>query len=148
MDVDDGLYAVQVYDWSLCLLLKDNRGHILNETSDFLWAGLVLPGVAAFVADLKALIKHVPLVAIENAEVFGDETFGKAGSYNFVVLDDGSAIYMPTLGWYTPDGTKLGGEGVRPDLAVAFQREDEGYGGEAQFNRAYDFLNDQLPPFR
>jgi len=26
--------------------------------------------------------------------------------------------------------------------------EEEGYGGESQFNRAYEYLDAELPPFR
>jgi C-terminal processing protease CtpA/Prc len=78
----------------------------------------------------------------------GTETFGKGATYTFIELADGSAIYIPTLQWYTPSGRPLGGDGVQPDVHVAFVSESEGFGGESQFNRAYDYLNDQLPPFR
>ncbi len=84
----------------------------------------------------------------DRAVVIGTQTFGKAGTYNFVELDNGSAIYLPVSRWYTPLGKELGGSGVEPDFRVAYQPEEEGLGGEAQFNRAYDYLNDQLPPFR
>ena len=80
--------------------------------------------------------------------VMGTETFGKGATYDFIELADGSAIYIPTLQWYTPSGKALGGGGVQPDVQVAFQVEEGGFGRETQFNRAYDYLNDQLPPFR
>ena len=38
------------------------------------------------------------------AVVMGVETFGKGASYDLVKLDDGSAIYLPTLRWYTSFG--------------------------------------------
>ena len=82
------------------------------------------------------------------AVVMGTETFGAGATYTFVKLAGGSAIYMPTLQWYTPAGRSLSGDGVQPDVQVVFQSETEGFGGESQFNRAYDYLNDQLPPFR
>ena len=68
--------------------------------------------------------------------VIGTKTFGKGGTYTFVELGDGSAIYMPVLRWYTPLGNEVGRSGVEPDLQVAFQSEEEGLGGESQFNRA------------
>ena len=82
------------------------------------------------------------------AVVMGTETFGKGATYTFIELADGSAIYLPTLQWYAPSGKSLGGDGVQPDITVAFESESEGLGVESQFNRAYDYLNDQLPPFR
>ena len=82
------------------------------------------------------------------AAVMGTETFGKGATYSFIELVDGSAIYIPTMRWYTPSGKPLGGDGVQPDFRVPFQTEEEGFGRETQFNRAYDYLNDQLPPFR
>jgi hypothetical protein len=45
-------------------------------------------------------------------------------------------------------GQPLGGAGIEPDLPVAFGPEEGGLGGEAQFNRAYEYLNERLPPFR
>ena len=82
------------------------------------------------------------------AIVMGIETFGRGATYSFIELADGSAIYIPTLRWYTPSGKLLGGDGVQPDIQVVFEAEEEGFGRESQFNRAYDYLNDQLPPFR
>jgi C-terminal processing protease CtpA/Prc len=77
----------------------------------------------------------------------GVETFGAGSTYDFVELDDGSAIYMPVRRWFTPSGRPLAG-GVQPDFLVAFQQEPDGFGRESQFNTAYELLDAQLPPFR
>ena len=82
------------------------------------------------------------------AVVLGTETFGKAGTYTFVELSNGSAIYIPTRRWYTPVGKALGGSGLEPDFVVESHSESSGVSGESQFNQAYEYLNDQLPPFR
>ncbi|MEK7807246.1 MAG: S41 family peptidase, partial [Chloroflexota bacterium] len=82
------------------------------------------------------------------AVVLGTRTFGKAGTYSFVDLSNGSAIYLPTLKWSTPSGKQLGNGGIQPDIAVPYKAETEGLGGESQFNRAYAYLNERLPPFR
>ena len=52
------------------------------------------------------------------AVVMGTETFAKGATYTFIELADGSAIYIPTLRWYTPSGKPLGGQGVQPDVQV------------------------------
>ena len=82
------------------------------------------------------------------AVILGTQTFGKAGTYSFLELSNGSAIYVPTLRWYTPSGKQLGNGGIQPDIQVPYQTETEGFGGESQFNRAYAYLNERLPPFR
>jgi len=84
----------------------------------------------------------------ERAVVMGTRTFGKGGTYSFVELSDGSAIYIPTRLWYTPLGKALGRNGLEPDLLVESRPDSSGVSGESQFNQAYQYLNDQLPPFR
>ena len=82
------------------------------------------------------------------ATLFGTNTFGDASSYEFVELSDGSAMYLPVSRRYTPLGKLIEGTGLTPDVVVRSVPETSGFGGESQFNRAYDFLNRQLPPFR
>lgn len=84
----------------------------------------------------------------ERAVVMGTETFGKAGTYNFLELSNGSALYIPTRQWFTPLGKALGGDGLEPDFVVESRPDSNGVSGEYQFNQAYDYLNDKLPPFR
>ena len=82
------------------------------------------------------------------ATLFGVQTFGDASSYEFVELSNGSAMYLPVSRWYTPSGKLLGKSGLTPDFEVVSEPESDGYGGESQFNRAYEYLDGQLPPFR
>ena len=82
------------------------------------------------------------------ATLFGVPTFGDASAYEFVELSNGSAMYLPVSRWYTPSGKLLGKVGLTPDFEVRSEAEQEGFGGESQFNRAYEFLDGQLPPFR
>ena len=82
------------------------------------------------------------------ATLFGTTTFGDASAYEFVELSNGSAMYLPVSRRYTPSGKLLERSGLTPDVEVISVAETEGYGGESQFNRAYEFLDGQLPPFR
>jgi carboxyl-terminal processing protease len=82
------------------------------------------------------------------ATLFGTTTSGDASAYEFVELSDGSAMYLPVSRRYTPLGKLLARSGVTPDVEVQSVTENDGYGGESQFNRAYEFLDKQLPPFR
>ena len=82
------------------------------------------------------------------ATLFGTSTFGDASAYEFVELSNGSAMYLPVSRRYTPSGKLLERAGLTPDVLVRSVPEAEGFGNESQFNRAYEFLDDQLPPFR
>ena len=57
-------------------------------------------------------------------------------------------MYLPVFRRYTPLGKLLARSGVTPDVEVLSVAEEDGFGGESQFNRAYEFLDEQLPPFR
>jgi carboxyl-terminal processing protease len=82
------------------------------------------------------------------ATLFGTTTFGDTSAYEFVELSDGLAMYLPVSRRYTPMGKLLERIGLTPDVEVHSVFESSGYGGESQFNRAYEFLDEQLPPFR
>lgn len=80
--------------------------------------------------------------------LFGIPTFGDTSAYDFMELSDGSAMYLPVSRWYTPSGKVVGRLGLTPDYKVVSEPEEQGYGAESQFNRAYEYLDAQLPPFR
>ena len=82
------------------------------------------------------------------AVLIGTETSGAGGIYDFVDLDTGGAIYMPIARWYTSSGYSMGEDGLEPDIQVPSQVAVEGLTQDSQFNRAYEYLNDQLPAFR
>jgi len=82
------------------------------------------------------------------ATLIGVTTAGDSSAYGFVELSDGSALYMPMSRRYAPSGEILGRIGLTPDVEVVSVPESEGFGPESQFNRAYEFLDGQLPPFR
>ena len=84
----------------------------------------------------------------ERATLFGVATRGDVSGYEFIELSDGSAIYLPVSRRYTSSGQLLIGTGLIPNVTVESVPENEGYGRESQFNRAYEFLDGQLPPFR
>ena len=138
---------------SLFLYLEDRHGgrqeqHVrpeLNrlELGELPMVVLVNQGTVGEAEAVAAVLQESGL-----AVIMGTPTFGKGGTYDFLELANGSAIYLPVLRWYTPLGQPLGGAGIEPDLPVAFGPEEGGLGGEAQFNRAYEYLNERLPPFR
>ena len=96
----------------------------------------------------EAEIMAAALQDAGRATLFGTTTFGDASIYEFVELSNGSAMYLPVSRWYRPSGMLLDKSGLKPDVVVESAPENQGYGRESQFNRAYEYLDDQLPPFR
>ena len=138
---------------SLFRSVEDREGvrsqHFIAEDINRLELEDVL--LAVLVNDETAGEAEAVAVALQEADravIVGTETYGEASNYEFIELSDGSAIYIPTSRWFTPSGEWLGGTGIDPDEFVVSRPEDEGVGRESQFNRAYDYLDAQLPPFR
>ena len=53
------------------------------------------------------------------ATVIGTQTIGLGTVLTPIPLDDGSAVYMGTSEWLTPDSRKIRHEGVSPDVTVS-----------------------------
>ncbi len=126
----------------------DRREQVIRQDLDRFDLGN-MPMVVLVNEETRAEAEAVAGVLQEagRAVLVGVDTFGAGSTYDFVELDDGSAIYMPVRRWFTPSGRPLG-DGVQPDVLVPFQNETEGFGRESQFNRAYEYLDSLLPPFR
>jgi carboxyl-terminal processing protease len=69
------------------------------------------------------------------AVVAGQQTFGK-GSVNVLrQLQDGSGIYLTIARWLTPDGRRIEGEGIAPDIELELE-------GEEAIQWAIDYLRE------
>jgi carboxyl-terminal processing protease len=138
---------------SVFLHLEDRRGDRREQRIPEDLDRLELEQLSMVVLVDEATIREAEALAAVlqetgRAVLMGTGTFGSVGTYSFVELSDGSAVYLPTARWYTPEGNLLGAAGVQPDMTVLYDPQAGGIGGESQFNRAYGYLNDQLPPFR
>ena len=119
--------------------LNDNRLDM-----DSLLVAVLVNGQTARESEMLASA----LQETHRATLFGVATRGDVSGYEFMELSDGSAIYLPVSRRYSHSGKLLMRTGLEPDVTVESVPENEGYGRESQFNRAYEFLDGQLPPFR
>ena len=58
------------------------------------------------------------------AIIAGTTTYGKGSVNGVYQLKDGSAIYLTTARWLTPDGHLIEGEGLHPDYELELEGDD------------------------
>src|ERR1700722_217056 len=74
------------------------------------------------------------------ATIVGIKTMGTVlGSTTFDV-GNGYTLYMPIVGWYSPNGSYTEGSGVQPDVPVDIELEALARGSDAQLNIALNLL--------
>ena len=78
------------------------------------------------------------------ATIAGTRTYGK-GSVNILQrLSDGSAIYVTTAYWFTPNHYLIEGVGITPDYEVEITAEDIASGRDPQLESAIEYIKAQL----
>ncbi len=78
------------------------------------------------------------------ATLVGNVTYGK-GSINIIrELSGGSALYVTTARWLTPDGNLIEGVGLTPDFEVEITDEDVLNGRDPQLEFAIEYIKSQL----
>lgn len=150
--------------------LRQNRGGLLDAAIDvadhFLDGGPILfqqsknEGERTFKASLRTLVPDAPLVVLVDggtasaseivagalhdrgrATLVGNEkTFGKGSVQLVFDLVDGSSVHVTSARWFTPERTKLDGQGLEPDILVELTQEALDNGRDEVLNRAVQLL--------
>jgi carboxyl-terminal processing protease len=159
--------------WGIILDLRGNPGGyvdvVVDVAGEFLDGGIVLyvadsagEIMEEWTASSGGLATDLPLVVLidegsasgsevlagalqdhERATLIGTNTFGK-GSVNILHgLSDGSALYVTTARWLTPDGHLIEGLGLAPDIEVEITAEDIASGRDSQLESAVNYLQAQ-----
>lgn len=71
--------------------------------------------------------------------VIGERTYGKGSVQLIFDLSDDSSLHVTNAEWFTPDGRRIQGEGLAPDVRV---QPVEGH--DAPLEAAVDYLNERL----
>ena len=151
-EVEEALVEIVREGYSgIVLDVRGNLGGILSTTvsiaSQFLEDGLVLYQVdgQGVRTDMEVsgggIATDVPLVILVDgvsasssevlagalqdhgrAVVIGTTTFGKGSVNELKTLDSGSALYVTSALWYTPNGRLIEGEGLQPDVTSSAER--------------------------
>ncbi|MCJ7522315.1 MAG: S41 family peptidase, partial [Dehalococcoidia bacterium] len=76
--------------------------------------------------------------------IIGNKTYGKGVVNQFSRLSDGSAIYITTARWFTPDKHQIEGEGITPDEIVNITQDDVIQGNDPQLEQAIAYIKNQV----
>lgn len=70
------------------------------------------------------------------ATILGETTFGKGVVQTLLDLSKGSLLKVTTARWYTPNGSSINGEGIKPDVEVELTYDDTNMGRDPQLDAA------------
>lgn len=107
----------------------------------------------------NAIIKDYPLVVIVNkgsasaseilagalrdnrgATIVGETSFGKGSVQDIFPLDKGSSIKITFAKWFTPNGTSINENGIKPDVEVKRTEEDFNNKKDPQLDKAIELI--------
>lgn len=80
----------------------------------------------------------------DRGPIIGTPTLGKGAVNHFRKLSDGSAIYITSGRWFTPNRQEIEGQGITPDWSVEFLDEHVESGADPQLQRAIEYIESQL----
>jgi len=149
----------------LLLDLRDNSGGLIDPAvttaSQFLGDGIVLTelrrdaAARTFPVQGGGIATDIPMAVLVNggtasaaeivagalqdygrAPLVGEPTFGKGAVQLIYDLSDGSSLHVTSAIWLTPNGHRIDGQGLSPDVAVARDAGPQ----DVQLERAVEYL--------
>jgi len=72
--------------------------------------------------------------------LIGEQTFGKGSVQDFETFPDGSALKLTVAEWFTPNGRNINKEGVKPDIEVKEDWENEKVGEDSVLSEALKLM--------
>ena len=139
--------ASNFLDGGIVLYEADGAGNIIKERPASSGGVATDLPLAVLVDGGSASGSEVLAGALQDrgrAPLIGTKTYGK-GSVNILQeLSDGSALYLTTAYWLTPNRYLIQGVGITPDFEVEITAEDIASGRDPQLEFAVAYIQAQL----
>lgn len=72
--------------------------------------------------------------------LIGEQTFGKGSVQDLQTFPDGSALKLTVAEWFTPNGKNINKEGIKPDIEVIEDWENEKVGEDSVLDKALEIF--------
>lgn len=89
-----------------------NNGRVFENFDDI---AILINESTASAAEVFALVMKEEM---DNVTLIGETTFGKGVIQTNRYLSDGGILKITSYYWYSPEGTSINGEGVKPDIEI------------------------------
>ena len=135
--------ADEFLDGGTILYQADDEGNVVAEWQASSGGLAVDLPLAVLVDGASASGSEVLAGALQDhgrAPLIGTKTYGKGSVQLIYELSDGSALYVTSARWLTPNGHLIEGQGLTPDFEVPITEEDIAQGIDPQLERAIDYL--------
>ncbi len=76
----------------------------------------------------------------KKAVLVGEQTYGKGSVQDFETFPDGSALKLTVAEWFTPNGKNINKEGIKPDIEIKEDWENEAVGEDKVLDFALDLF--------
>jgi len=76
----------------------------------------------------------------KGVKLIGEKTFGKGSVQTLEEFSDGSSLKITVAKWFTPNGTSIADEGLKPDIEVELTQEDIDNDRDSQLDKAMEVI--------
>ena len=76
----------------------------------------------------------------KGVKLIGEKTFGKGSVQTLEDFNDGSSLKITVAKWFTPNGTSIADEGLKPDIEIELTQEDTDNDRDPQLDKAIEIL--------
>ena len=131
----------------LIVYTEDKDGNRQEFTSDE--AQEVQVPLAVLVDGNSASASEIYAGAIQDygiGQIVGTKTYGKGVVQTIYDLKDGTSLKLTVAEYFTPNGRNIDGEGIIPDVEVAYQRDKNDPEADNQLDRAVEALQNEMAP--
>ena len=76
----------------------------------------------------------------KGVKLIGEKTFGKGSVQSLETFRDDSSLKITVAKWFTPNGTSIADEGLKPDIEIELTPEDIDTGKDSQLDKAIEII--------